>query len=403
MAKYIHHRIIWNICRLAKKIDNGRATMQSAMFGLPQQMYSYNLDKNVSIGTQTYHPFTQFLKNQINTNEYAYPTTKEIVSMQDIITDYRSLINNKKTTKKCKTTEENYDKNTIRELELLAAISHKTTRNKEPDTLHLDNFVMFDHIPGNDLSVNNWRGALLLQNPMSVSESSDGPAVLLGINISNVNTDKNSVETPHYQSVKLNEKSVLDLTYVLKRSDRFPEKAMITTTHGNLLVPEIFYDLPLYFGGDCMDTVDVLTTCKFVKGLPIMGGKLHWNPDLISAERMIKAGHATVNDFKFFKGKMMWNVDLFENIFHHRNVYSAFGVKKNLNVTPVCHLLEAVWTDDDEQNCQWKKLLRFAPYEWNNWIQLQNMIKSDEILELKQIHQQMVANQIEHWRVNVKT
>ena len=384
------------ILRAIKLLENGNKSINnasySALLGLPQHLYSYDLSKTINIGSDTYSGFTQFLKNQMNATEYSQPIATPPPSMKDIFERYKSI-----------SKPADFGKEILNELELLSTISDKLSdQDSEQDMLHLDQHITFRHIPGNGFNTSNFKGSLMLQHPMSVSDMTTDPAVLLGLHLAGKFEEcpitGDMIEVPYYQSLKLNDKSIMSVEYVAKSSDRMKDEHYIKTSHGNLIVPQVFHDEPLYFGGDQIETTEVLTTSKFCKGTPIMGAKLFWNPDLKAAKKMIEAGHAEMNQFRFFQGKMSWNQELFENICSQRNVYSAFATKSNLKAFVVPDLVDAVWVDD-EQGSQWKNVLRRASSEWNEWIRLQDLMKtSDELKELKQLHRQNVCNQISFWQ-----
>eukprot|EP01083_Nonionella_stella_P049493 131863_1 len=163
-------RIYQNVLRCAKTIDGGNSALKLAFRGLPTQMYSYNWQKNIDIGGETYTGFNQYLKNCINPTEYPLINPQHH-SVESIVESYHS-----DTTKQ----ERNYNKQTVRELELLAQLAHKFP--KDTADQHSDGRPILQHIDATTIrTLPKWKGSLLLQHPMSATQSS--AAVLLGIDL----------------------------------------------------------------------------------------------------------------------------------------------------------------------------------------------------------------------------
>lgn len=123
------------------------------------------------------------------------------------------------------------------------------------------------------------------------------------------------------------------------------EEYFITTSHGRIFVPKIFHNQPLYIGGDSTSTTEILTTSRVCKGKPILNGRWFWNPDLVTAQRMINAGFATVEDFKFFQGCMKWSEPLWNTI-KDENMFAAFVLRKTSEKNSMQEFLKMLWIDN---------------------------------------------------------
>ena len=436
-------KVYQRLLHAAKRIDAGGSVVHSAMLGLPQHIYSYQHRKNIDIGKDTYRGLGKFLKTSLVGGEFADPSMR-CDPVSDYVQRYHALHPDKE-----------YGQDVIYELELLASIADKVNLEanipNDDDAVGMDDYdedldfgddghpaflavpmtsnqmnsnqsapprpeQMLDHIPANDLDALKWKGALMFQHPMSVSDAygaDAAPSVMLGIDVvSKWDPDKTLQEMEDqrvYHGIMLNQPSILDVSYIMK-STTMPSKKVkhsLKTSHGFLTVPRMFHDSQVYIGGDSVEDAAVLTTSKFCKGIPVMNGNLFLNPDLTVAKRMVEAGHATIDEFRFFFGKMTWNSELFRNVHRHRNMYAPFELKKSTSTQDIKSLLNAIWNGGGKQE-PWTEILKYAPPEWSAWIKLFEMMNGPhpaavncgcaELKALKGLHRETVAKQISHWQ-----
>lgn len=449
-------KVYQRLLHAAKRIDAGGPIVHSAILGLPQHLYSYHHRKNMDIGKETYQGLNKFLKTSLVGSEFADPSMR-CDPISDYVQRYHAIHLDKP--------DKEYSEDLLYELELLASIADKinlqTDANddgmddadydEDEDQDQEDNDVypettnpmiispntkynnqsnlsnqsnqsttppqpMLTHIPGLEVDAIQWKGALHLQHPMSVSDAYGRdavPSVMLGIDVvSKWDPDKSQKEMEEqrvYHGIMLNQPSILDVSYIMKSTMTTNKKMKysLKTTHGFLTVPRMFHDRPVYIGGDTVDQAAVLTTSKFCKGIPVMNGNLFLNPDLTVAKRMIEAGHASIDEFRFFSGKMAWNADLFRNVHRHRNMYATFEVNKSTSTQDIKNLINAVWNETGQRE-PWIETLKYAPSEWSAWIKLFEMMKSPhlpgvqcactELKALKELHRNTVATQISYWQ-----
>ena len=183
----------------------------------------------------------------------------------------------------------------------------------------------------------------------------------------------------------------------------------IETSHGTQSIPDMFYQNQLFLGGDDTSTVEVITSNPHCKGVALMNNKLFWNPDLRIAERIIEAGYGSLDQFRFYRGRMKWDGELIQNI-SERNLYAFVSTRNNQQSTWRA-LARGIWTYQmDKQNGKEMESLWYSLLEQclkNNtkdiesWMQIYDLINDDnvreEVYDLMRNHDDKIVQQVRHW------
>ena len=116
----------------------------------------------------------------------------------------------------------------------------------------------------------------------------------------------------------------------------------MSTFHGMCFIPKLFLNESVFIGGDDGATMEILTTNPYCKGVGLLNNKMFWNPDLKLAQKIIDSGYGSLDEFRFFVGKMKWNNSLWQNI-QERNLYSVLMTKQNNSASSSC-LAKQIWS-----------------------------------------------------------
>eukprot|EP01084_Bolivina_argentea_P304188 525274_1 len=190
----------------------------------------------------------------------------------------------------------------------------------------------------NDNKVSMWRNSILFQHPLSAISAINNnnecnteiePYVLLGLfaHASHYRLNLSGKKDKDNNNIRISlimngEKTLIPI------GDIIDERKILSTFHGTQTIPDTFYENNVFIGGDDLSTIEILTNNPYCKGVGIMNNKLFWNPDLLIADRIIQSGYGTPDQFRFFKGKMKWNSDLWNNI-QDRNLYTLLSTSLN--------------------------------------------------------------------------
>merc|ERR1719242_1461658 len=139
--------------------------------------------------------------------------------------------------------------------------------------------------------------------------------------------------------------------------------------------------------------MEILTTNPYCKGVALMNGKLFWNPDLKLAQKIIDSGYGSVNEFRFFHGKIKWNNHLWANI-QERNLYTVLMTRQN-DSSSSSFLAKQIWAYHKEGNKEslWYQLIehcwRTNSKDVESWMQIYGLLNHHQAAIKEEIHQMM--------------
>ena len=176
----------------------------------------------------------------------------------------------------------------------------------------------------------------------------------------------------------------------------------IATSHGTQSVPDLFHRNQLFLGGDELSTVEVITSNPHCKGVGLMNNKLFWNPNLRIAERIIESGYGTPDQFRFYRGRMVWDSGLVDNI-QQRNLYAFVSTKNNM-LSSWKTLAKMIWNHPTNQNGDslWFSLLQKTDsMDLDSWMRIYELINDvnvrKELLDLMTVHDAKIVQQVRQW------
>ena len=299
-----------------------------------------------------------FIRGAVTNNRYIIPTKLNSVSLHGNAED----ILKEKTETELKGIND-----AVNELELL---SQKLNHNNEnmPNIEYYDNIE--DKLPNNK---QEWKNTLLFEHPMCNNKDGFNPFISIGVNISNAN------DTTRYESVIINQPSYLKVSDIIPlKYDKDTAKIMkdtifIKTRKGMQYVPDLFKDLPLYFGGNDQTFTTVLVKVKKTKsnrnpsisrleskgwvstmydkstnsmdGEFILNNRYILNPHLYDVEHLVAQGYIDIQDVKFIHGTTNWT----EEDTHKILDTNTCLVSKNNND----RIMDVIW---DNTEYVWNKL-----------------------------------------------
>ena len=337
------------------------------------------------------------------------------------------------------------DDKELKNIELSLKNKNSLINNRE---LFDDNLYPLKYIPKpiNDRMIPKlWNSVLLFQHPMSLlsNETTDiiinnnnnidininginnnifkfEPNVLLGLgydsngfgissksrkkqskhNSDNYLNVKRELLHSHRYSLLLNGESILCKVKDKLRysTDNTP---IINTTHRlNCYIPKIFHEHELFYGGDNTDTIEIISKNPYCGGISVLNGTMFWNPDMTRTEKLINAGHAKPDEFKFYYGKLLWNDILFNNI-ESRNLYNIC-LMKNIKdkYNDIIKYIINKYNPEKKKYSLWLKLIQLSQLNQSSFIDIFYIINHyyNECQTISLQHNNKINQQIKCWK-----
>jgi len=435
------------LLRAAKTIDD--SSTAKLLCGKPTSLYSYELGRNLGIGTSSYSMFDQMVAI-MNDGEYPPPTHSNVssaVSLHSAIQNsFRSKSVPEPPSRHCRVmvlTESELLEFTAT-LEALAVIAKK--QRNPMNTFSSDSLELSDHIlssrkqwvrsrkriknwihprkrkrskplleyipkPSQSIHCDDdplfWKKSLLFQHPLQSMagfhcgidvDAKSEPHVLLGLyaqsdKIKTKLTRRNATESRI--ALIINGESTL-----MNVGDAIGSDSEIETSHGTQPLPDIFRDHQLFIGGDDTSTIEVVTSNPYCKGVGLMGNRLFWNPNLRIAEKMIESNLGSVDQFRFFRGVMSWDSDSMDNVFE-RNLYALVMAMDTATRVKTAKQIWSNQQDGEHTRSLWRSLLGNVE-NMESWIQIYHLINDGavkkEVFDLMRDHKAKISQQVQQYK-----
>lgn len=277
--------------------------------------------------------------SNITNNKYYFPSNES----QQNISLYNFAKNNLQTNDK---TIQNNLPTILNNLQSMLQISHQLNQSKSNK---LPNITKIQ--PKNEFRIENWKNTVLFDHPMLTFNTYFDPNIAIGINFNN----------NIYEGIILNHKSgikvsdIINIRYGTNAKRIMQDIVFCKTSNGVHYVPEMFYELPLYYGGPDQSLTHILVktdNLHLANGhTNIFNGKYALNPDLPEIEALIESGYLSLNDVKFIHGKIKWDLNKFYQILDNNEIL-CYQDKKH-------EIIDILWNQDiDNDESIWYQIFK---------------------------------------------